>query len=58
MNRTNFGQSNVALKPQPRKRFQFRRRRHDPWLVLNMSIFNFEPGRNEVFNPLRSYEKA
>jgi hypothetical protein len=56
MNRTNFRQSNVALKPQPRKRFRFPRGRHDPWLVLNMSIFNFERGRNEIFNPIHSHQ--
>ena len=36
--------------------FQRRRRKHDPWLVVNMSIFNFELGRSEMFNPIRSHQ--
>jgi hypothetical protein len=32
------------------------RRSGDPWLVVNMSIFNFEPGRSEIFNPIRSHQ--
>jgi hypothetical protein len=32
----------------------FRRRHpmHDPMLVLNMSIFNFEDGWSRIFNPI------
>lgn len=30
------------------------RSRHDPWLVLNMTAFNFEGTRNGVFHPLRA----
>ena len=29
------------------------RSRHDPWLVLNMTAFNFDGTRNRVFDPLR-----
>jgi hypothetical protein len=31
---------------------------HDPMLVLNMSIFNFEAGWNRTFNPLKAHENA
>ena len=48
--------SEVALKPQARKHSRVRRRRRDPWLVLNMSMFNLECGRNEIFNPIRSHQ--
>jgi hypothetical protein len=36
-------------------REMFRRRRpmHDPMLVLNMSIFNFDGGWNRTFNQLK-----
>jgi len=47
----------AARRPYQKRWFQ-RRRRHDPWLVLNMSIFNFQPGRNEIFNPLRIHENV
>ncbi len=33
-----------------------RRRRHDPMLVLSMSIFNFEHGWSRVLNPLKTHE--
>jgi hypothetical protein len=38
--------------------FQRSRRRHDPWFALNISIFNFQPGRTEIFNPLQSHENV
>ncbi len=38
--------------------FQRRRRRHDPMLVLNMSIFNFADGWNRTFNQLKIHENG
>jgi hypothetical protein len=63
MNGTNLGNCAVngrdgAVRRPYQKRWFQRRRRHDPWLVLNMSFFNFQPGRNEIFNPLRNYENV
>ena len=45
-----------ATRPYQNRWFRFRRRRHDPWLVLNMSMFNCEAGRTEIFNPIRSHQ--
>jgi hypothetical protein len=53
-----FASARPAVAPYLRRWFQRRRRRHDPWLALNMSIFNFQPGRNEIFNPLQSHENV
>jgi len=36
-----------------REVFRRRQRRHDPMLVLNMSIFNFDRGWNRTFNQLK-----
>ena len=58
MNRTNVIQSNIATKRESRKRVRFRRRRHDPWLVLNMSIFNSETRWNRIFNPFPNRQNA
>jgi hypothetical protein len=38
--------------------FSRRRRMHDPLLVLNMSIFNFDNGWNRTFNPLKVHENV
>ncbi len=35
-----------------------RLRRHDPMLVLSMSIFNFDTGWNRVLNPIKTHENA
>jgi hypothetical protein len=35
-----------------------RRRRHDPMLVLNMSIFNFADGWSRTFNPVKAHENG
>ena len=40
------------------KLFQRNRRRHDPMLVLNMSIFNLSNGWDRVFNPLKAHENG
>jgi len=55
MTRTNLKQASVA---NPQKWFQRRRRWHDPMLVLNMSIFNFDGGWNRIFNPLPQRENV
>jgi hypothetical protein len=38
--------------------FRRSRRRHDPMLVLNMSIFNSERGWNRIFDPLPQRENV
>lgn len=53
---------NIRLK-QPnveglRKFFQRRRRRHDPMLVFNMSIFNWENGWDRILRPFPSHENV
>ena len=45
-----------ALTHKRRHYFQNRRRQHDPMLVLNMSIFNFEGGWSRIFNPIKARE--
>jgi hypothetical protein len=45
----------VSAKRKSRRYFRRRRRRHDPMLVLNMSIFNFESGWDRIFNPFRQH---
>jgi hypothetical protein len=58
MNRTKTIQNNIATKHESQKRVRSRSRRHDPWLVLSMSIFNSEPRWNRIFNPVPSPQKA
>jgi hypothetical protein len=41
-----------------REMFPRRRRKHDPMLVLNMSIFNFARGWNRTFNQLKIHENG
>ena len=55
MKTTNLKQTRVA---KPQKRFQWRRRWHDPMLVLNMSIFNSGSGWNRIFNPVPQRENV
>jgi hypothetical protein len=38
--------------------FRRRPRRHDPLLVLSMSIFNFEDGWSRILNPIRLRENG
>jgi hypothetical protein len=38
--------------------FRRRRRMHDPMLVLNMSIFNFDDGWSRTFNPRKIHENG
>ena len=52
---------NVKQKTLTRKLrhyFQNRRRQHDPMLVLNMSIFNFEGGWSRIFNTVSQRENV
>ena len=53
---------NIRLKKpnvaRLRKFFQRRRRRHDPMLVFNMSIFNWENSWNRILEPFPSHENA
>jgi hypothetical protein len=55
MKTTNLKQTKVA---KPRKWFQQHRHWHDPLLVLNMSIFNFDGGSNRIFNRLSQRENV
>jgi hypothetical protein len=41
-----------------RQFLQPRRRAHDPMLVLNMSVINFEPASTRAFNPLKQRENV
>jgi len=47
-----------SLAGKWRETFRRRRRRHDPMLVLNMSIFNFADGWNRTFNQLKIHENG
>lgn len=47
-----------GMSRRPRARLLGRRRRHDPMLVLNMSIFNFDTGWNRILNPIKTHENA
>lgn len=55
MKTTNLKQTNVAKQ---RKFLQWRRRWHDPMLVLNMSIFNSGSSWNRIFNPVPQRENV
>jgi len=41
-----------------RKWFRARRRRHDPMLVLNMSLFNSGSSWNRIFSPIPQRENV
>ena len=58
MNLTNRIEINLNKQRNWWKFLQPRRRRHDPMLVLSMSVFNFEPGWNRVFNPFNHRENV
>jgi hypothetical protein len=38
--------------------FRRNRRRHDPMLVLNMSIFNDDNGWRRLFDPIKVHENG
>ena len=40
------------------KMFRRARQRHDPMLVLNMSIFNFDSGWRRTFDPIKVHENG
>lgn len=48
----------TRLLERLRAAFAPRRRRHDPMLVLSMSIFNFEGGWSRMLNPLKTHENG
>jgi len=58
MNGTKPSQTNPNKRSNWRKLLRSRRRRHDPMLVVNMSIFNSEPGWNRIFNPVPARENV
>jgi hypothetical protein len=58
MNTTNLKRDNANLPRKLRSPFQLPRRRHDPWLVLNLLSFNSESGWNRIFNPVQSRENV
>ena len=49
-------QSNNTLRAKLRKRIG--RRRHDPWLILNMSIFNSETRWDRISDPVTTRQNA
>lgn len=49
-------QSNNTLRAKLRKRI--RRRRHDPWLVLNVSIFNSKTRWDRILDPFTTRQNA
>jgi len=59
-----LGQSAVRVKKRSAPSIQKwpkllrRSQRHDPMLVLNMSIFNFADGWDRIFNPLKAHENG
>jgi len=58
MNASNLTHGNASKRPQWWTFLLRRRRRHDPMLVLNMSVFNFEPGWNRVFTAVPDRENV
>jgi hypothetical protein len=50
--------SQRSFAGERRRTFGRRRRLHDPMLVLNMSIFNFDDGWNRIFNQRKVHENA
>jgi hypothetical protein len=58
MNPTNVKQRTVTVIRKLESRPQLRRRRHDPWLVLNLLTFNSGSGWNHIFNPVQSRENV
>jgi hypothetical protein len=60
-----LGQSGAKVKKRSAllthrrpKIFRGAKRTHDPMLVLNMSIFNFDDGWRRTFNPLKAHENG
>jgi hypothetical protein len=58
MNSAELMQRRVSNPRKRRKFLQPRRRPHDPLLVFNMSLFNFEPAGNRVVSPLKQRENV
>ena len=56
MNRTN--PSLPTLQRKWHRIFRRRRERHDPLLVMNMSIFDFDGGWNRIFNPFKAHDNG
>jgi hypothetical protein len=56
MNALNRKENNPNPSRRLRRWFQSRRRRHDPWLVFNMSTFTFDGQPLHGFNRFASYE--
>jgi len=57
-NRQLLGERETNAKDRWRKKFRRHQRRHDPMLVLNMSIFNVGNGWDRVFNPMKAHENG
>jgi hypothetical protein len=58
MNLTDLTQAKARRGRKSRWWFRRRRHRHDPMLVLNLSLFNFEGGWNRTFNPVPRHENV
>lgn len=56
--RTQSHSAAASFREKLRAAFAPRPRRHDPMLVLSMSLFNFEAGWSRVLNPLKTHENA
>ena len=56
--KTKIDRDRRSLTASWRETFRHRRRVHDPMLVLNMSIFNFDNGWDRIFNPLKAHENG
>ena len=60
-----IGYRNQKIKPATeslaekwREAFRPRRKKHDPMLVMNMSVFNFESGWRRTFDPIKVHENG
>jgi hypothetical protein len=58
MNSTNPTERKTSNRRNWLKFLQPRSRAHDPMLVFNMLLFNFEPASTRVFNPLKQRENV
>jgi hypothetical protein len=58
MNSTNLSQRETSKVGKWRHFLQARHRSHDPMLVFNMLLFNFEPAWDRVFTPLKERENV
>jgi len=58
MNLSDLTQAKGKRGRKSRSWLRRRHHRHDPMLVLSLSLFNFEGGWNRAFNPARERENV